>query len=265
MYSTVSGNVGIGTDFTNNKFEVFDNNSHFYISEGYSSTISNYYSAMGIGYLGDGHAVLFIDGADGDFSGMDYASLTQFNDLSLELSNRSNSQINFGVGGEYFSPEHIKMSILHTGDVGIGTQEPAAKLQIADGDIYISDINKGIIMKSPDGQCWRGTLDNSGVLNFVLINCPSLSVGLIETNEPRGEFIIFPNPADNKVNVKYDNPSTRKLKYTIFNSLGQILDSGKIRSNNYEIDVSGLASGFYVIAIFDKSGNKLFSEQLILK
>jgi len=37
------------------------------------------------------------------------------------------------------------------GNIGIGTTNPISKLQISDRDIYISDINKGIIMKSPDG------------------------------------------------------------------------------------------------------------------
>ena len=64
------------------------------------------------------------------------------------------------------------MRITQNGNVGIGTTSPAAKLEIADGDVYIKDINKGIIMTSPDGQCWRGTINNSGVLEFALVTCP---------------------------------------------------------------------------------------------
>lgn len=64
------------------------------------------------------------------------------------------------------------MRIDSEGYIGIGTKEPNAKLQITDGDIYISDIEKGIIMKSPDGQCWRGVLYNSGNLNFMQVTCP---------------------------------------------------------------------------------------------
>lgn len=64
------------------------------------------------------------------------------------------------------------MRISENGNIGIGTTAPAAKIQIADGDVYISDINRGIIMKSPDGQCWRGTINNSGVLEFVDVACP---------------------------------------------------------------------------------------------
>ncbi|MCO5266774.1 MAG: hypothetical protein M9948_12990 [Lentimicrobium sp.] len=53
-----------------------------------------------------------------------------------------------------------RMVIAATGNVGIGTIEPSAKLQVANGDIFIEDIDRGIIMKSPDGHCWRGILNN---------------------------------------------------------------------------------------------------------
>jgi len=36
------------------------------------------------------------------------------------------------------------------GYIGIGTENPRAKLEITDGDIYLSDISQGVIMKSPD-------------------------------------------------------------------------------------------------------------------
>jgi|GEM_PF-1428645 len=263
MYSSVSGNVSIGTEFPEHKFEVFDNNSHLLFNEGYSPTWQSHRAGLGIGYIGDGHACLFIDGVDGDFSGMDYASLIQFNDLSLELSNRSNSQINFGVGGDYFSQEHIKMSILHTGNVGIGTTEPAAKLQIADGDIFISDIDRGILMKSPDGQCWRGTLDNMGILNFEPINCPEIYVSKDELNNPGINYTIFPNPSDGKVVLSINNPPSGKLRYTIFNSVGQVVGNGKVKSNNQEIDISGFQAGIYVLTVNDKSGVEIISEKII--
>ena len=64
------------------------------------------------------------------------------------------------------------LEIDEKGYVGLGTEDPKAKLEVTDGDIYISDIDKGIIMKSPDGNCWRGVLDNSGSLSFSGVVCP---------------------------------------------------------------------------------------------
>lgn len=77
------------------------------------------------------------------------------------------------VNGAKQDTEWIEsMRIAENTYVGIGTKDPGAKLEIADGDVFISDINHGIIMTSPDGQCWRGTLDNTGMLNFSHITCP---------------------------------------------------------------------------------------------
>ena len=79
------------------------------------------------------------------------------------------------LGIQGFSTTGGTLSLLEideNGYVGIGQENPRSKLEVADGDIYLSDINHGVIMKSPNGQCWRGTLDNSGQLNFVSITCP---------------------------------------------------------------------------------------------
>jgi len=58
------------------------------------------------------------------------------------------------------------------GNIGIATLAPKAKLQVSEGDIYIEDIGKGVIMKSPNGQCWRYVPDNSGQLVGTTIVCP---------------------------------------------------------------------------------------------
>ncbi len=39
-------------------------------------------------------------------------------------------------------------------------------------DIYLENINAGVIMKSPNGQCWRMTVSNTGAPVFTAITCP---------------------------------------------------------------------------------------------
>jgi hypothetical protein len=61
---------------------------------------------------------------------------------------------------------------LLTGNAGIGTTDPHAKLEVKSGDVYINNIGSGVIMKSPNGGCWRMTVDNSGAPVFSSITCP---------------------------------------------------------------------------------------------
>lgn len=85
-------------------------------------------------------------------------------------SKQSSGFLSFIAGGAQMTDE--KMRITSTGNVGIGTSVPKSKLQITSGDVYIDDATKGIIMKSPNGGCWRVTVDNSGGFKSTSITCP---------------------------------------------------------------------------------------------
>lgn len=82
-----------------------------------------------------------------------------------------NGDITFVTGG--LEASFTRLVINQIGNIGIGTGSPNSKLQVTDGDIYIEDINKGVIMKSPNGQCWRYTPNNSGQLTPTPITCPN--------------------------------------------------------------------------------------------
>lgn len=63
-------------------------------------------------------------------------------------------------------------------NIGIGDPSPfptapKSSLHIKQGDIYVEQIGSGLIMKSPNGQCWRVTIDNAGNLVRTAITCPS--------------------------------------------------------------------------------------------
>lgn len=60
-----------------------------------------------------------------------------------------------------------------TGNVGIGTASPNAKLQVVDGDIAITTQSNGIILRATDGpNCFRVTVNNTGTLSTNLVSCP---------------------------------------------------------------------------------------------
>lgn len=65
-----------------------------------------------------------------------------------------------------------RMFLKGNGFLGLGTTFPKATVHVADGDVYIEDINKGVIMKSPNGRCWRTIVSNTGQLSTASIPCP---------------------------------------------------------------------------------------------
>ncbi len=64
------------------------------------------------------------------------------------------------------------MVVLKNGNTGLGTTDPKSKLQVSSGDVYIDNSTSGVIMKSPNGQCWRMTVSDAGTPVFTLIACP---------------------------------------------------------------------------------------------
>ncbi len=84
------------------------------------------------------------------------------------------SLISFYTGGSPSNPTASleRMRIDQNGLVGIGTDVPKTKLHVSGGDVYIDDSTKGIVMKSPDGQCWRITVASTGTLSSTSIACP---------------------------------------------------------------------------------------------
>lgn len=206
------------------------------------------------------------------FTSDSYLAIPDFNKMGVISTNGKGFSIystsNYGSIRFYTNVDQNgiieRMRINAEGNIGIGTNEPAAKLQIADGDIYISDINKGIIMKSPDGNCWRGSLDNNGRLNFNKITCPENEIGAdTDPLVPSNRLIVFPNPSENRITIRIPFNQIDTPKYVIFNLNGQLMDNGGILTNTQMIDISSLAAGIYLLTIYDKNGNLLASEKIV--
>lgn len=72
-------------------------------------------------------------------------------------------------------------SISFSQNIGIETTDPKSKLHLGEGDIFLQNSSQGIILKSPDGNCWKLGVDNSGTAVFSNISCPDWQCGDILT------------------------------------------------------------------------------------
>ncbi len=91
-------------------------------------------------------------------------------------TNRKDALISFGDDAEdalriQFKNQD-KILVNYLGNMGFGNTDPKAKVHVTSGDVYIEDSGRGVIMKSPDNNCWRLTVSNAGAPTFTAISCP---------------------------------------------------------------------------------------------
>ena len=88
------------------------------------------------------------------------------------------------IGGLSANGSAIVLTITDEDDVACNTiftlvQNPCSNSCLAkeritaeDGDVYIEDLCYGIIMKSPNGSCFRFKAQDDGTLSSELVVCP---------------------------------------------------------------------------------------------
>ena len=225
------------------------------------SMANGYTGKIGIGNVTDPQAKLHIR-ADENY---DTASvfIQAFNDNKpayLWMGNK-----NFGLRKNSTSLEFLTDGdyVFNQGNAGFGTDQPAAKIQVKDGDIFIEDINRGIIMKSPDSNCWRGTVNNQGMLEFVQVDCQTLETG-INTPEPSNDarVKIYPNPAGNQVFITCEE-SLAGLQLEISDISGRPILSRKLRNRESSIDLSAYQPGTYIFRLTNKNGKQVAVQKVI--
>jgi hypothetical protein len=129
----------------------------------------------------------------GGFSGaMDITSADTYHTVFRFRNTTVNQEWQFMVGGSgniYQRPGTLAIFNTRTlrwpfyidpnnENIGVGSNsatmpDPKSRLHVFNGDVNIDQIGSGIILKSPNGNCWRVTIDNSGNLIRTAITCPN--------------------------------------------------------------------------------------------
>lgn len=134
-------------------------------------------------------------------------------------------------------------------------------------DIHKDNANqdgcKGLTLTSDGGIAMTGMFSMiPSPTPFVLVKldkwgCDTIDcqlVNIYELNINNFEFTLYPNPANDVVNIICDNNSNLE-HYEIIEITGKVIKAEKISSTNFSINLLQLKQGIYAIRLFDKNKN----------
>lgn len=113
---------------------------------------------------------------------------------------------------------------------------------------------------------FKATSDQGNSIWLDNINMFNTNVGVATVDKVASEFGLFPNPANNEVNLTISTPNAQSADVKIINALGQVVIAKNVSLNvgynNIQIDTKELASGIYYVS-FD-SGNGISTKKLTI-
>lgn len=104
---------------------------------------------------------------------------------------------------------------------------------------------------SNDNQLFRCLLQDSICLdttNTVTLNV-TWPVGF-NSNENNNLIKVFPNPTSGQINIKAD-ASLTGLAYIVYDQIGRIVLTGKLKGENTAVELSDLSCGIYLVSVGD--------------
>ena len=238
MFITNAGNVGIGTTSPSQKLEVIGRTK---ITQSGDALRINSADANGpyVTWQNNGSAIGYI--------GAGYHLWSSPNNIATSLGIRANTRLDLGIQA------NVHMTILSSGDVGIGTTSPTTKFQVAGNSTYISVKNTSNYRavdlgadSSGDGQIiMRDGSNNNKILFYAEANADNYinnggNFG-IGTAFPTGKLEI----QRSQITTQFDRDSFLRLHPTTTTNSGGFTNIffGTSPVNNYGIAIGGLRAG----------------------
>ncbi len=182
MRVSSEGYLGIGTFTPKAKLSIegddpiLEGRNYIHLSNKSLSTRSNVYISLSAGdeeystYLSHTSESYDLD----EFKYADFGQLeSRGSGLNL-IAHHNNGILRFFTAHDNVTNYPLeRMRISNDGNLGIGSTSPASKVHVTGGDVFIEDINSGVIMTSPNGSCWRMTINDDGSVSTTSIPCPN--------------------------------------------------------------------------------------------
>lgn len=100
---------------------------------------------------------------------------------------------------------------------------------------------------------------------YYSINMQQMADELINfrTISNESDFSVFPNFAYDNISIEYTNPYSMQSTVKIYNLNNQVIDKFDIKDATTDYDVSGLASGMYIIELNDDTNHIKYMKKFI--
>lgn len=95
----------------------------------------------------------------------------------------------------------------------------------------------------------QGTGGHIGPLPNMKAAITSLITTVVQENPTQLVFNVFPNPAQDKINITFVNNTLERSKVEMLNAMGQIVYSSEVSAGDTEISISDFQSGLYFVKL----------------
>ncbi len=128
-------------------------------------------------------------------------------------------------------------------------------MQMPDGGFAaVGSAGQGTL--APLQQTWLLRVDSNGCYQTGCADVVGVTENIIE--EEINEITIYPNPANEVLNVEFNNSKNAAIKLTVLNALGQTVYLNQSPENKQQIDISTFATGIYFVKIESDAFQKVF-------
>jgi len=117
------------------------------------------------------------------------------------------------------------------------------------------------------GVVWAcGSYGDSMGRNNVWISKLNVNNDLLSVSD----FMVYPNPVETSINVVINFPSDDNVTIQLTNSLGVVVKELKDQAvtsgvAKFLLNTAEFSAGFYVLAVYDKSGKSIYEQKLVVK
>ena len=130
------------------------------------------------------------------------------------------------------------------------------------GDIFMEDINFGIIMKSPNGKCWRGVMTDNGTLSFSQVICPGEAASVQNLPAEKGKLKAYPNPTTGNLIIESELFGNN-TEIVVSSPEGKTMLRQMITSARTEVSLKSFAPGTYILQLL--SNGQLVESRKVVK